>query len=129
MGELRWKVPTDFARSEWLFNHAVAKKAETPFVLLVEGVPDVLRAAEAGAVAVAGFGNDLSTAQVGKLVSLDKRVVVAFDNDNAGRSGAESTVRLLRREGVRADILHPPVQFKDVGEMATTDVKEWMLSA
>ncbi len=125
----RWQFPTNFRSGEWLYNHAAVRNSPTPFVLVVEGVPDVLRATEAGVPAVAAFGVEVSVAQVRKLASLNKEVVVAFDNDEAGRSAAVSAVTLLRREGVQAVIRHPPSGVKDVGEMAAGDVAGWFTSA
>jgi hypothetical protein len=52
-------------------------------------------------------------------------VLVAFDNDDAGRKGAVRAADVLR--GVRADVtvLHPPPWYKDVGEMPAAEVKGW----
>jgi hypothetical protein len=125
-GEPRWMFPADFPKSEYLFSYADARRSDSSFVLLVEGVPDVLRAAEAGIPAVAAFGTDISAAQTKKLVALDKKVVVAFDNDDAGSKAGTATAELLRREGLSVEVRHPPAVFKDVGEMAARDVADWL---
>ncbi|QDU20596.1 toprim domain-containing protein [Urbifossiella limnaea] len=125
-GEPRWWFPQGFPKGDYLFNYAAAVRSVSPFVLLVEGVTDVLRAAEAGVVAVAGFGTDLSVPQALKLAVLNKPVVVAFDNDPAGTRAAASIVTLLRREGVSATVRHPPSGYKDVGEIPAAEVTRWL---
>ena len=112
-----------FPKGDYLFNYAAAKSA--PVVLLVEGVGDVLRAAEAGVVAVCGFGTDISVFQTVKLSCL-KRVLVAFDNDEPGQKAAHDLVPRLRRDGVHAEVRHPPAAFKDVAEMPVVAVREWL---
>jgi hypothetical protein len=125
-GQPRWSFPRNFAKGEWLYNLAAARSSTSAFVLLVEGVPDVLRAAEAGVPAVACFGTDLSVAQTRKLAALRRYVLVAFDNDEAGRRTAAVLAPVLRREGLRAGVRHPPDGFKDIGEMGADDVKLWL---
>jgi hypothetical protein len=125
-GEDRWRFLPGFARGEWLYNSAAARRSPSPYVLLVEGVPDVLRAAEAGVPAVAGFGTGVTVTHRLKLAALGKEVVVAFDNDERGRTAAAEVTKLLRREGVKAVVRHPPAGVKDVGEMAAADVAEWL---
>lgn len=124
-GELKWKFPGGFRKGEYLYNLAAVQPA-APFVLLVEGVPDVLRATEAEVPAVAAFGVDLSVAQVAKLKALSRKVVVAFDNDATGTRAAASIATLLRREGVSATVRHPPAGYKDVGEMPAAEVTRWL---
>jgi DNA primase len=65
-------------------------------------------------------------AQCLKLSALNKPVVVAFDNDEPGRNAARELLPVLRREGVRAVVKHPPTEFKDVGEMPAAAVTEWL---
>ena len=124
--EPRWRFEAGFPKGEYLYNYATAVSAAGSFVLLVEGVPDVLRAAEAGIVAVSGFGTGLSVMQMQKLAVLNKPVVVAFDNDDAGRAAAPDLARMLRRGCVRAEVRHPPAAFKDVGEMPAEAVSQWL---
>jgi len=121
----RWKFEEGVHKSDYLFNYAAAARSSSPFVLLVEGVPDVLRATEAGIAAVACFGHDLSVAQATKLSLLNKRVVVGFDNDDRGRAGAVKANNDLRRLA-RAEVRHPPAKYKDVGEMSAAEVLAWL---
>ncbi|WP_162271927.1 toprim domain-containing protein [Gemmata sp. SH-PL17] len=125
-GRRRWNLPARFYKGDWLYNYAVARQAPEPYVLLVEGVTDVLRAAEAGVPAVATFGTDVTVAQEVKLGFLNKSVVVAFDNDEAGHKAAASLVPILSRACRRVVLQHPPAGFKDVGEMSVEAVKAWL---
>ena len=109
-----------------MYNYDACWEWTTNFVVLVEGVPDVLRAAEAGVTAVAAFGTDLSSFQTQKLANLNKRVFVAFDNDEAGATGARTAASQLQEAGVKTVVRHPPAEYKDVGEMPATAVTEWL---
>ena len=124
--EPRWKFPENSSKSDWLYNFANAKRSNEAFVLLVEGAPDVFRAAEAGIPAVACFGVDPSVTQILKLGTLEKEIVVAFDNDNAGLREGITVATILKREGIRARLLHPPKDVKDVGEMDASGIKAWL---
>jgi hypothetical protein len=125
-GEPRWMFPPNFPKGEYLFNYAEALKSQAPFILLTEGAPDVLRAAEAGVVAVCGFGTDLTNVQAIKLSGLNKPVLVAFDNDDAGLPAAQAVARQLREGRTRVEVRHPPKEYKDVGEMTATEVAQWL---
>jgi hypothetical protein len=124
-GEPRWSFPAGFRKGDWLYNYGAARCHPFPAVLLVEGVPDVLRAEEARVAAVAPFGVDLSSTQVRKLAALRRRVLVAFDTDEAGRRAAPLVVERLRAEGVSARVYHPPHLFKDVGDMPASVTARW----
>lgn len=123
-GEARWRVQEGFPCGEWLYNYA-ACRSPGPYVLLVEGVPDVLRATEAGVPAVAAFGTTLSAAQTRKLAALRRMVVVAFDNDEPGRSAAARVRKRLANAGVWAEVRSPPHGYKDIGETPASDVACW----
>jgi hypothetical protein len=123
-GEPRWQFPPDFPKRFHLFNHEGVALSPTRSVLLVEGVPDVLRAAEAGVDAVACFGTDLSDPQQVAFEVLGKRVVVAFDNDGPGRAAAAEVARRLGR-ACPVEVRHPPAGYKDVGDMPAAEVARW----
>ena len=124
-GEPRWDFPLGFTKGDWLYNFAAAIRTGSSHVLLVEGVPDVLRAAEGGVVAVSGFGTSLSPGQGRKLASLGAHVIVALDNDYAGRKSGISVSRRLAGLGIRVEVRHPPAGVKDVGEMTAAAVAAW----
>src|SRR5262249_46357584 len=101
-----------------------AKRTASPSVVLVEGVCDVFRLAEAGIPAVACLGSDLTSQQSTRLSLLGKKVIVAFDADDAGREGAaRALVELGRPSWARAVELPP--SYKDVAEMSAEAVAKW----
>jgi hypothetical protein len=124
-GEPRWRFPRGFTKGHWLYGYAEAARSPLPFVLLVEGIPDVLRAAEAGLPAVACLGTELSELNRMKIASLCKRVVVAFDNDDAGQRQGQAVVKRLSEFGVLAERRHPPTGVKDVADLTPEDVAAW----
>src|SRR5207237_1116406 len=98
----------DFPRQQYLYNYANARRHGCPFVLLVEGPSDVFAVVYASYPAVASLGADLSPEQADKLAALGKRVLVAYDNDEAGRAGSARACGLLRAKGVTAKECVPP---------------------
>jgi DNA primase len=80
--------PEGSGKNAYLFNYARAKATEAPFVLLVEGPPDVLDLAEAGFVGVALLGSAAPAAQVRMPASLGKEVLLASESDGPWRSVA-----------------------------------------
>jgi hypothetical protein len=124
-GEPRWRFPRGFTKGRWLYGYAEAARSPLPFVLLVEGIPDVLRAAEAGLPAVACLGTELPFFYLAKLERLRKKVVVAFDNDDSGQRQSRAAVLRLTECGVLAESRHPPTGVKDVADLAPKDVTAW----
>src|SRR5262249_12721991 len=84
-GEPQWTLPTNFPKASYLYAYHAALRSQSKSVLLVESPCDVWRAEEAGCLAVASLGADLSSVQAAMLVALTKEVLVAFDNDEDGR--------------------------------------------
>lgn len=125
-GQAKWVVQSGFPKGACLYNYAAARRSSSPFVLLVEGAPDVFRATEADYPAVALLGTDLSATQVQKLAALKKTVVVALDNDEAGRAATVRVHHRLRRTGLDAHVWHVPDAVKDLGEMSAEAIKNYM---
>jgi hypothetical protein len=126
-GQARWMASQDFPKSLYLYNYAAAVRTELDFVVLVEGVGDVLKVAEAGYVAVAVLGSTLSAAQVELLAKLNKTVLIAFDNDESGQEGTDRAYDCLSLREVHCFPCEPPEQYKDIGEMPTEEVDLWLL--
>lgn len=116
-------------RSRCLFNMRGAM-FRGPLVI-VEGPCDAMRLWEGGVRGgVAVFSNSLSDGQYGIVLSLlgyDREVIIAPDNDDAGREFA--TKARARLQGVcNPVVLHPPARYHDVGEMPAEQVAGWMAS-
>jgi len=77
-----------FPKKETLFNWDVAVEyaalPEAPAIIVVESIMTVVRLLNMGIIAVATFGASVSDEQIQLLSSLSS-VVLAFDNDAAGR--------------------------------------------
>ena len=95
-------------------------------VIVVEGQIDALRAWSNGYPAVALFGAGTTQHQID---SLNKsgiyHFILMYDNDFAGRKGAEKFKRLISKDRLVTDILMPP--FKDVGDCSKEELEELLL--
>ena len=126
----KWLIMDDFKKSEHLYNFRDAWNSSLPSVVLVEGPGCVWKLAEARVTAaVASLGADLSEHQANKLLLLGRRVLVAYDNDEAGRDGAQKALKVLHDKGHRADQLFVPKKYHDVAEMPASAVAEWVRQA
>lgn len=111
----KYRYPRGVGTSKLLFNYHEIE-ARTP-VVVVEGAPDVIALWEAGIPAVGTFGARLLPAQQSLLSRLEPSVVVlAYDQDQAGRLGALEAVSALLGAGVQARRARWD-DYKDVGEM------------
>jgi len=94
-------------------------------LLVCEGLPDAYVAASAGfeAIAVlgAGYPDRRVTDGIARRLTGARRVVVAFDNDDAGRRGTESLVRMLGERGLGTGVLSLPDGVNDISDWARAD--------
>ncbi len=99
-------------------------------LLICEGIPDGLTAAQAGFPSVGILGASIPNASIATrlatsiqdLPSLRSRaVVVVFDNDRAGRGGANHFAKLLHETGVPAHTEFPPIPGTDLGASSQAD--------
>lgn len=104
-------------RSKTLFNLHRARHHST--VYLVESNFDAIRLDQRGAAAVAVLGNHISNFQVELLTRAFNSVIIIADNDQGGNKMNEKAAKKL---GDRASIVGIPSRFKDVGDMADSDI-------
>ena len=101
-----------------------------PGVLLVcEGIPDALTAAEAGYAAVGVLGSQAPDQSVAaRLASHAERhelaIVAVIDNDPAGRSWGQRLGDLLTDHGHHLTVVQPPEQGLDLNAWALAD-RDW----
>lgn len=96
----KYRYPKGVPTSQYLFGY---EKITGDDLLLVEGAPDVVAAWEAGIEAIGSYGSRLSARQTSLIRRLEPRlVVVAYDSDTAGQTGAVEAVRGLLEAGVMA---------------------------
>jgi len=86
-------------------------------VYVCEGPLDAISMQNAGVNATCTLGSSVSDTQIELLMEFDGKVVIAYDNDEAGRKGANK-FDYLRRVKRMTDlyICHPPKEVKDWNE-------------
>lgn len=99
-GTSKYKLPTGFGKSLDLFNlHRAMEEPETQPLVIVEGFFDAIKLWQNGVRrVVALMGCSLSPAQEALIVkhtSLQTKVLVMLDEDEAGRVGREQVVQRL----------------------------------
>ena len=93
-------------------------------LLVCEGLPDAYVAASAGFEAVAVLGAGYPDRRVADAVARRSgrgRVVLAFDNDDAGRRGTAAMERMLGERGIAPDVLAVPEGVNDLSDWAGAD--------
>lgn len=117
-GDPKYKYPRGVPTSQLLFNYHEIE-CRTP-VVVVEGAPDVIALWEVGVPAVGTFGARLLPGQQRLLSALQPtKVVMAYDQDRAGRTGAREAVTALSASGLVAQRAYWS-GAKDPGELEPT---------
>lgn len=118
----KYRYPRGVATSSLLFNYENVP-TQAP-VVLVEGAPDVISLWQAGIPAVGCYGSRLLPAQQRLLSRLSPSVVlVAYDMDEAGHTGARGAVRSLLTAGIPASQAMW-TGYNDMGEMPTELIRD-----
>ncbi len=102
---------TVYQKSRTLYGLSWAKDAirREGHALLMEGYLDVARAMQAGvAEAVATCGTALTQAHARVLRRFGDRVIVNFDQDEAGQKATRKSLEILAREGLQANVVELP---------------------
>lgn len=126
----KWKHSEDFKvhADKMLYNIDMAKHKiqETGIAILVEGPIDALKIIEAGIEnVVAVLGKTLYNGQITELYKAGAtKLIVAFDNDNPGKTGAEKAVKLA---APFFDVVNVEIESgkKDYGEMTAVEIMEF----
>lgn len=118
LGDLgpKYRYPKGSQTSHYLFGVRELEQAEV--LVLVEGAMDVIAVREAGYDAVGSYGARLYQPQIELLQRLGvKQVLIAYDDDQAGRLGSYRARQGLGAAGILARIFHWDTGEKDLGEM------------
>jgi len=118
-----------FMKGENLFGLNLAKEEikKKKFALLVEGNVDVLSCQEAGFKnTVAPLGTAFTPFQAKLLGRFAETVVVAFDQDPAGRAASDRAVEILKDAGIKTRITELK-DHKDPDEFIKAEGKEAFL--
>ena len=98
-----------YSKGNILYNLNQAKNSirNEKFLYLVEGVLDVIAFDEANVYnVVASLGTALTKKQVSMIKRLTKKVVIAFDGDNAGQNAAYQVGKLIKESNCEVFILN-----------------------
>jgi DNA primase len=112
--ESQWFKKSDNWYGWHLAKDSIKKSKE---VIIVEGNMDVIAAYQFGfSNVLASQGTAVSSAQVKQLKFLCKRVLVAFDNDNAGLISGNKLFVLCNQEGIEVKKVLINQKYKDLDE-------------
>jgi len=106
-------------KSKTLFNLHRVKTADR--VYIVESSFDAIRLDQVGFPAVATLGANVSNSQIELLQKYFNNIIVIADNDEAG---GNMTERLIERLGSRVSVIKLDKQYKDIGDMDDTSIKQ-----
>lgn len=115
-----------YHKSKILFNYDYARKfiADTREVILVEGQMDVIMSAQSGIQnVIAVSGTAFTEEQVNIIKRLADNVVLAFDNDAAGKKAAEKAAIMCAYGGVT--VMNVDIKEKDIADIVQNDPSEW----
>ncbi len=102
---------------------------EESYILVSEGPIDALSLQNIGINATSTQGSVFSKSHLKELSG--KKIILAYDNDEAGDNGISYARRLIRSKNLPTPyIVRPPKQFKDwndfVVDATSTEVKAWI---
>lgn len=115
-----------YHKSKILFNYDCARKfiADTREVILVEGQMDVIMSAQSGIQnVIAVSGTAFTEEQVNIIKRLADTVVLAFDNDAAGKKAAEKAAIMCAYGGLQ--IMSVDIKEKDIADIVQNNPSEW----
>lgn len=117
-----------FNKSEILYGLDKAKPAirKQDYVILVEGQMDVVMSHQAGVRnAVASSGTAFTVEHLSKLSPMTKRILMAFDGDEAGVNAMKRSGLLALKSGFDVKILGMS-GMKDTADMVQEDPQIWI---
>lgn len=109
--------PTGVAKSTSLFGYELYTGGD---LFVVESPLDVVRLSSLGFTGVATYGASVSIAQLHALRGAD-RLIVAFDNDDAGRLVSIKLIEELNQEAWFFNYSH--TEMKDIGGMSLDEIR------
>lgn len=102
----KWYHSPGLEKSSHLYNYPVAlRDKESKEVIVSEGFKDTYAEMKRGYLGVATMGASVSAHQATLLAHLKKKVVLAFDDDAAGRKGAMKAIPILVSRGVDVSVV------------------------
>ncbi|MCH8837981.1 MAG: toprim domain-containing protein [Candidatus Marinimicrobia bacterium] len=112
----KYRFPRGFPKSKVVYNLNRVIDSGYDEVAVVEGFFDVFTLHKAGIESVALMGSSLSQDQKKQLLSLEQRLVLMFDGDQAGRRGMEKAISALQgKQPLKVIYLPENVQPEHLG--------------
>jgi len=90
-------------------------------IYVTEGILD---AVQFGGNGVAVLGKQISIEQIPILLKLSPKIIFATQNDDAAESGLDNNKEMMDRYNLSYDVIRPPLEFNDFGEMPYLKVKQ-----
>lgn len=94
----KYLFPKGFHKNRVVYNLNRVRKHKGKQVVIVEGFFDVFALYQAGIDSVAIMGSSLSLNQKKQLLSLEQRLSLMFDGDDAGRKGMQKALYMLKEK-------------------------------
>ncbi len=95
-----------FKKSNNLFALNIARKSKREGIILAEGYMDVIALHQAGFDnAVATLGTALTIQQARLVATYTKKVIIAYDSDEAGQKATKKAIDIFAREEVEVQVL------------------------
>ena len=116
-----------YHKSKILFNYDKAKKyiAESREVILAEGQMDVIMSYQAGIKnIIAVSGTAFTEEQVKMINRLADNVVLAFDNDNAGKKASDRAAIMCAYGGMQISTVN--ILEKDIADIVFNSPNNWL---
>ncbi len=96
--EPKYLFPKGFNKSKVVYNLNKVKKCSQEEIIVVEGFFDVFALSQAGIYSVGLMGSSLSYHQKNQLLSLEQRLTLMFDGDDAGKRGMAKAINILQEK-------------------------------
>ena len=95
-----------FNKSRNLFALNLAKKSKSGYIILSEGNIDVVSMHQAGFdSAVASLGTSLTPEQARLLSRYTNQIIIAYDNDGAGKKASQRAIGILEKLDLKVKVL------------------------
>ena len=123
-------TPYEKTKNVYNINLAIPHMRSSDYVLVVEGQLDVILAHQRGVKNIIAVGN--STLSSNRLLSISKyctRIIVLFDNDEAGESGVAKLSQYSKwSHGIDLYYAFLPKSYHDMGDFIVENDKEKLLT-
>ncbi|MCH7574818.1 MAG: toprim domain-containing protein [Candidatus Marinimicrobia bacterium] len=112
----KYRFPRGFSKNKVVYNLNRVRASSAREIVVVEGFFDVMTLYRSGIESVGLMGSSLSKDQRDQLLSLEQRLTLCLDGDNAGRRGMAKALEMLRGgRPMKAVYLPEGLQPEDFG--------------